>query len=269
MKAIDKTTYLAPKELSRVITIREKKGNVPDDDSRAFALRIVEAIKYDEIKFHSMPIVDGKKGCVQFHELLLRFWDESISVQEAVNCLESWSLLGKVTPCLVETALEHAKGLGSEISLNIPPSAMTIWPRSQLMKVFRNFIDNGGDPKKVILEITEESHLEITDELVNYMNVVRNMGFRWVLDDVGEEGCHTSEHIKQLPIWAIKFDRQHSEGLLNSQVMPADTKEVVELCRSLGIHIVAEHMETMTNAKKIFAWHGIQFSQMPTEGLNK
>lgn len=266
---IDKTTYLAPTELSRVIAIREKKGNIPDDDSRAFALKIINAIKHDEIKFHAMPIVNGEKGCTQFHELLLRFFDESILVQEAVNCLDDWDLLGKVTPCLVEVALKDAKRLGSEISLNIPPSAMTVWPRRQLMKVFKNFIDNGGDPKKVILEITEESPLEITDELVHYMNIVQSMGFRWVLDDVGEEGCHTSEHIKKLPIWAVKLDKTHSEGLLVSQVMPDNTKEIVDLCRSLDIHIVAEHMGTMTNAKKIFAWHGVKFSQMPTEGLNK
>ena len=115
------------------------------------------------------------------------------------------------------------------------------------------------DPRSLTLEITESALMAQTRDTADRLREIRAMGVRVSVDDFGT-GYSSLGYLQAFELDELKIDR--------SFVSPAETvgtprvisRAIVELGRALGLEIVAEGIETQTQARW-FRSLGCQYAQ--------
>jgi EAL domain-containing protein (putative c-di-GMP-specific phosphodiesterase class I) len=98
-----------------------------------------------------------------------------------------------------------------------------------------------------VLEITETTALEPGQSIAN-LHQLRGYGVRVSLDDFGT-GYSTLTLLHDCPIDEIKLDRAFSQAQLDGRAPIAAA--VTHLARALGLHSVAEGVETAEQAEHL------------------
>jgi EAL domain-containing protein (putative c-di-GMP-specific phosphodiesterase class I) len=101
----------------------------------------------------------------------------------------------------------------------------------------------------VVLEITETMALEPGQSVTN-LHLLRSYGFRVSLDDFGT-GHSTLTLLHDCPIDEIKLDRAFTQAEVDGRAPVAAA--VIHLSQALGLHAVAEGVETAEQAGQLLA----------------
>ncbi|NEG63946.1 EAL domain-containing protein [Pantoea agglomerans] len=102
---------------------------------------------------------------------------------------------------------------------------------------------NGGDPKRLELEITEGVLIEDEREARAIIVALREAGFRIALDDFGT-GYSSLNYLSNFPVDKIKIDRSFTQSLGVAENSVAIVESVVKLCHAMGLMVTAEGVET-------------------------
>lgn len=230
----------------------------------ALAVDVVGALRAGRFGLVREPVWDIAENNTHFEEVLLRLTNaqgQAMPVFDSLMCLDRWGLLAEIMPFLLTLQLEHGHTHTHHTSLNIPPSVLLpTEARGRLLEALENFAQN-RNAADVILEITETAYIEPNQQLADFMCKVRDLGYRWALDDFGD-GFHTFEHIQHLPLSYVKLAKDVSVQLQLSAHAAPEIAEMLELCRKLNLHLVAEHVPDKEAAEKLHQWHGVRFAQM-------
>lgn len=97
--------------------------------------------------------------------------------------------------------------------------------------------------RRVIFEVTERATLPHGAELAPALVALRARGARFAVDDIGS-GYSGLSSIAQLRPELVKIDMSLVRGIENSPTQSALAESLVSLCRKLGIHLIAEGIET-------------------------
>jgi len=98
-------------------------------------------------------------------------------------------------------------------------------------------------PEFLHLEVTESLIAQREVELSTTLNHLSALGLRLHLDDFGT-GYSSLSRLQQLPLHTLKIDRSFVTPLSDGQTVMVHT--IVEMARSLGLQVIAEGVETMT-----------------------
>ncbi|BCJ52651.1 hypothetical protein Asp14428_41260 [Actinoplanes sp. NBRC 14428] len=107
----------------------------------------------------------------------------------------------------------------------------------------------GIDADRVVLEITETMALEPGPSVINLLRL-RRMGVRVSLDDFGT-GHSTLTLLHDCPIDEIKLDRSFTQSQVDDR--PPVSAAVIHLAQALGLHAVAEGVETADQAEQLLS----------------
>lgn len=102
---------------------------------------------------------------------------------------------------------------------------------------------NGGDPKRLELEITEGVLIEDEREARAIIVELRDAGFRIALDDFGT-GYSSLNYLSNFPVDKIKIDRSFTQSLNVAENSVAIVESVVKLGHAMGLMVTAEGVET-------------------------
>ncbi|MGC0894114.1 putative bifunctional diguanylate cyclase/phosphodiesterase [Pantoea agglomerans] len=102
---------------------------------------------------------------------------------------------------------------------------------------------NGGDPKRLELEITEGVLIEDEREACAIIVELRDAGFRIALDDFGT-GYSSLNYLSNFPVDKIKIDRSFTQSLGVAENSVAIVESVVKLGHAMGLMVTAEGVET-------------------------
>jgi diguanylate cyclase (GGDEF)-like protein/PAS domain S-box-containing protein len=128
---------------------------------------------------------------------------------------------------------------------------------------FRNQLDRPGDwaghlqsiglaPDGLVLEITEGLLIENDDAVAALVRKLKEAGFRIALDDFGT-GYASLAYLHRYPIDAVKIDRSFVMGLGEDPRALALCRAIVTMTHELGMHVVAEGVETAEQAELLTA----------------
>ncbi len=100
-------------------------------------------------------------------------------------------------------------------------------------------------PSQLCVEITERTLLEDPDQARELMRELRGSGMRLALDDFGT-GFSSLSYLHQFPLDVLKVDRAFVVALSadSGRNAQAVLRAICSLGRSLGMHVVAEGIET-------------------------
>jgi len=222
----------------------------------------------EDFELHYQPIIDLSVGKIVGFETLLR-WDRPdhgpvspvifIPVAERtalINPIGKW-VLEKACHQFVEWQNSLPDAIDCVLSVNVSPRQIE---QDDLADQFAKALaDSGLDPKWLKIEITESAVLEDIDNVVRTLEKLHSLGIRIAIDDFGT-GYSSLSTLLRVPIDTIKIDRSFTSTIEHDPTAHRIVKAIINMAKSLGKDIVAEGIETESQAS-IIREMGAQYGQ--------
>jgi EAL domain-containing protein (putative c-di-GMP-specific phosphodiesterase class I) len=151
--------------------------------------------------------------------------------------------------------LKHLHRIGFEnlyMTVNVSPRQLDSGDMEEVVHAVLTNADMPAD--KLILELTETAVMSEPQTAIGHLNrlLARNPGLRIAVDDFGT-GYSSLSYLSRLPVHMLKVDKefvQQLEDTSNGKIV--DT--ILKLGTSLGLHVVAEGVETETQRETLESW---------------
>ncbi|MBL8557937.1 MAG: EAL domain-containing protein [Hyphomonadaceae bacterium] len=203
------------------------------------------AIRTDQLALHYQPIFDRSGQRLLGFEGLVR-WTRpngaAISPPDMVRVAEDSGLIALLGDWAIDRAARDARDWqGVFVTVNASPTQLN--DHNFDARVFETLRKRGMDPKRFVIEITEQATLEAEQEVIDLIKRLRAGGVQIALDDFGT-GFSSLTHLRRFPIDKVKIDKSFvtdlGAGLEGATIIHA----VVAIGRTLGFQMVAEGVET-------------------------
>jgi len=141
------------------------------------------------------------------------------------------------------------QNLPGQLFLNVSPEALTdsSFKNGQTLTYLENL---GLDPKRVIIEITENEPTYDFDAMRNALFHYRNMGFQIAIDDLGE-GFSSLRLWSELRPEFVKIDMHFVQGVNTDPLKQQFLRSIQGIALSSGTQVIAEGIETAAEFKFI------------------
>jgi diguanylate cyclase (GGDEF)-like protein/PAS domain S-box-containing protein len=207
-------------------------------------------IARDELRLHFQPKVDATSGAVVGAEALVRWQHPErgmIPPGEFIGLAEETGLILPLTDWVLECACGNLRewsdaGLPAiPLSVNLAASSLTgVTLVGKLDALMQRF---GLNPERLILEMTESILMRDVESGVALLQTLRERGYGLSLDDFGT-GYSSLSYLKRLPLDELKVDRAFVTDAERGGRDGALAATIIALGRELGLHVVAEGVET-------------------------
>jgi EAL domain-containing protein (putative c-di-GMP-specific phosphodiesterase class I) len=108
----------------------------------------------------------------------------------------------------------------------------------------RSALAAGGLPgEALLLEITEGALMQEPERVRQTLGALKALGVRVAVDDFGT-GYSSLSYLQQFPVDVLKIDKSFVAGVATDGGDRAIARTVIALGRTLGLHTVAEGVET-------------------------
>ena len=126
------------------------------------------------------------------------------------------------------------------------------WDKGFLEKAIRLVDEAGLEPERVILEITESVIMHNAKGATKLFQDLKKQNFKLYIDDFGT-GYSSLSYLHQFPFDGIKIDRSFISRMENDLTSRELVNIIVLLAKNLGLHAVAEGVETESERKRLTA----------------
>lgn len=207
--------------------------------------RVLDALSTGSLQIAYQPIVDLELGVVVGHEALSRFTCEPRRAPDQWFAEATEVGLGiELELAAVRLACEQARVLsqGTYLAVNVSPAAAT---SPELPRILET-----APVDELVLEVTEHAPVEDYGRFHRALRPVRKLGTRLAVDDAGA-GFASLRHILELDAELIKLDASLTRDLESDRGRRSLASALIDFGHEMGISIVAEHIETPTQAQQL------------------
>jgi EAL domain-containing protein (putative c-di-GMP-specific phosphodiesterase class I) len=217
------------------------------------------ALEGDALHNVYQPIVSPKNGQIVGFEALVRWHHPSrgvVSPADFIPIAEQSGLIVPLGRAVLERACAEAVRWNREresrgpliVAVNFSPRQLS-HPGAVEMVV--ETLDRSGlDPSLLCVEITESALVEDAAATLGTLNRLKQLGVGLALDDFGT-GYSSLTYVRRFPIDTLKIDRSFIEGIAGSTEDEAIVTAVLSMGKALGVHVVAEGVETEEQAARL------------------
>jgi diguanylate cyclase (GGDEF)-like protein len=215
-------------------------------------LRLEKAVQSslatESFELYYQPTVAMPERRLVGFEALLRMRDETgamVSPAVFVPIAEQMGLIDAISEWALRQACRTALGWpdGLKIAVNLSPAQFV---RGRLCeRIARVLAETGLEAGRLELEITEGLLLNKSDEVLDELRRLKELGASIVMDDFGT-GYSSLSYLWQFPFDKIKIDRAFMLALDARDHGNAETivKTIIDLGRSLRVTVTVEGVET-------------------------
>jgi diguanylate cyclase (GGDEF)-like protein len=200
-----------------------------------------------EIKLVYQPIFELETRRLHSLEALAR-WEHPelgmISPAEFIPITEQINVVEAIGSTLLQRGVaEAARHWPDSVRLSFNLSAVQLCSANAARRILTTVAAAGLDPERLSLEVTETTLLADFESARRNLSLVRRAGARIVLDDFGA-GFASLSYLREIDFDGIKLDgalvARAADGGAGFRLL----RGVVDLCASLGVPCIAEHIET-------------------------
>ena len=230
--------------------------------SRGLDLQVKQRLETENLLWHSLrenrfilhyqPIVNLKTGNIIGIEALVR-WQKSdsglIPPMEFIPLAEETGLILELGQWVIESACNQSmkwkeQGIHSlYISINISSRQFS---RNDFLACVKKLLKKTGIATHAInFQVTENGLLGFGEsgKIIRILRDLRKLGIKLSIDDFGM-GFSSLNSIREYPIDTLKIDRTFIKGIPHDSSCAAITRSIIGLSKNLGIHSLAEGVET-------------------------
>ena len=263
---------------SRVVWFDKQLDN---DMSHRYLLEdeLARAIEKEELYLHYQPLIDTATEKLEAFEALVRWRHPEkgeLAPDEFLDIIEQHNLMPLLGNYVLDKACEFASSWpkssdnqGPRISINVSASHMA----------YEGFIDSVLSAiekyslayDRVELEITEDAIIEDHKKASGVINVLREKGVAFSIDDFGT-GQTSLRYLSNFPVRTMKIDRSFVRDIGKNDRATEITRSMVEMGTRLGYSVVAEGVEDIDQLEMLKSWkcpvvQGFLFSKPVNESI--
>jgi EAL domain-containing protein (putative c-di-GMP-specific phosphodiesterase class I) len=150
-----------------------------------------------------------------------------------------------------ELAQWHAQGC-PQLSMAVNISAIQ-FRRGDVEETVRRALEaSGAPPSSLELELTESILIDGADQVLASIRTLQALGVRLAIDDFGT-GYSSLAYLKRFAVDKLKIDQSFVRDIVTDQDDAAIVRAVIQMARSLNLHVLAEGVETEAVADELRA----------------
>lgn len=231
------------------------KVNSNDEKKKLKELR--KAIRNRTLHMNYQPIFDNLEEIKGF-EALVRWSHPKLGVvtpNEFIPLAEKYRLIDELTDCVFRTVIDELtvsswRFVGKSIGINVPPTYIQSSANLDKLELYyRELSKLGYIP---VIELTERDL--ISNESIENLQRLKKKGYLIAIDDFGT-GYTGLSMLGSLPIDYIKVDRFFINSIERGTVNVQLLETILDLSQKLNLPIVAEGVETSTQAEYLKRHH--------------
>jgi diguanylate cyclase (GGDEF)-like protein len=247
LKRADQAMYDA-KQNGRPVRVFDSSLDTASPSRLALVAELRHAIAAGDVRVHVQPKVRAGDGAVTGSEALVR-WSTpargAVPAPEFVSLAERSGLIHPLTQGVLDESLAACAGWqgtlpGVGVSVNV--SVKSLGDDTLVRLVDRLLRRHGVAPALLTLEITESHIMADPASTLGVLHQLRDAGVRLSVDDFGT-GYSSLSYLRRLPVTEVKVDRSFVHRMVQEPDDAAIVRSIVELARTLGLHVVAEGVE--------------------------
>lgn len=205
----------------------------------------------DQIEMHYQPKISVDSGAIIGFESLARWRDEELGVlgpAAFIPTIERCGLMNRLTDVVVDKTLSdlarwNAQFPALQVSINVAAENLSNFDLPNFIVSTAN--SHSINPNRITLEVTESGVASDVTVAMEILTRLRLNDVRLSIDDFGT-GYASLDKLKDLPFSELKIDRGFVQGAANNESAMALLEFACDLGKKLGLHIVAEGVETQT-----------------------
>lgn len=224
------------------------------------------AVERGEIEAFYQPLVDIDNGRVFALEALMRWRrnNDIVSPVVFIPIAEETGLIYELglemMQIVCKQVVEWNSILGhSDFSVHVNISSKQLMATSFWRDVQEILIQTGVNPRQLIFEITESVFLDYGSQVISIMNIVRDFGIRFCLDDFGT-GFSSLSYLRMLPLESLKVDRSFIVDINNDNYSEAILRNLVSMGSDLGLRVITEGVDQSSQVD-VLRMVGCRFAQ--------
>jgi diguanylate cyclase (GGDEF)-like protein/PAS domain S-box-containing protein len=216
------------------------------------------AIENGELHNLYQPIVSAGADVVGF-EALVR-WEHptrgTVGPDEFIPVAEQTGLIVPIGLGVLRAACREALGWSAtgpdgrplHVSVNLSPRQVA---HPDIVRDVHEVLESTGlEPERLKLEITETVLIEDSETALETLQDLKALGVGLFLDDFGT-GYSSLAYVRRFPLDVLKIDRSFVDGLGRDAEDSAIVSAVISMGRALGVEVVAEGVETRSQADQL------------------
>jgi diguanylate cyclase (GGDEF)-like protein len=222
---------------------------------RSLELDIRSALALRELALVYQPQLNLGSGLITGFEALLRWHNPKrglVSPADFIPLAEEIGLIVPIGEWVIRTACHEAAGWPKPLGVAVNVSAVQFGSASLVPTILSALAENGLDPCRLELEITESVLLGDHRSALDALHRVREMGVRVSMDDFGT-GYSSLSYLRSFPFDRIKIDQSFVRSRPDDPSGMAIVRAIAGLGRSLGMTTLAEGVETEEQLARVAA----------------
>ncbi|WP_079290940.1 putative bifunctional diguanylate cyclase/phosphodiesterase [Ferroacidibacillus organovorans] len=247
MKQADIAMYRSKHVGRNIVTTFE--ATLQDEQTLALEHELREGLSNGEITVYYQPQIDLSSGIIVGVEALVRWLHPSrglLPPGEFIQLAEECGLIVELGETVLRMACLEMKrweqqGISYEtVWVNLSPRQ---FQSPDLLSSIQTILrETGLPPTSLGLEITESLAMKNTDQIMNKLHQLRDLGVRIAIDDFGT-GYSSLSYLQQFPINVIKVDKSFTKLSSDEQNPRFIVTAILALARELNLRVIAEGME--------------------------
>ncbi|QWT20212.1 EAL domain-containing protein [Bacillus sp. NP157] len=246
----DAAMYVAKTEERNALRFYTPKMHADARRRLKLAAELRQALQRNEFHLVYQPSVEMKSGRIVAVEALIRWRHPErglIPPDEFIPIAESLGLIRQIDQWVMQTACEQLRYWDEarlpSLRMAVNVSASTFGHPEFLASIGQALLASGISSKRLLVELTESAILRMGEDTERAMLALHNLGVAVAIDDFGT-GYSSLAYLKLPAVAYLKIDRSFVTGLPANSNDVAITEAMVAIARSLGLHTVAEGIET-------------------------
>lgn len=238
-------------------------GPVPQAPERApmrawSAAELRAALRQGQFVPSFQPKVQFSTGIALSAEVLTRWihpGQGEIAAAQFVPMMEREGLTGELAEDMLSQALagmQRWRANGSECGIALNVSSHMLQEPALAERWLGIAAEHGVAPQLIMIELAETVSVANSAALLETVGRLRRHGFGLAQDGCGS-GYSSLQRISELPFTEIKIDRWFIRQMQENERSLSIFSAIVELGKRLGLHTVAEGIESDSEAKFIHA----------------
>ncbi|HEY7798763.1 MAG TPA: GGDEF domain-containing phosphodiesterase, partial [Hyphomonadaceae bacterium] len=213
------------------------------------------AIGDDGIEPWFQPLVALNDGRVRGYEVLAR-WPHAergvIPPEQFIPLAEAAGMIGDLSMNVLRRACREALNWPGQPHLSLNISPVQLHDRDLPQQILKVLSETNFPANRLEIELTEGALVSDLQAARTILSSLKEQGVKIAIDNFGT-GHSSLRQLSELPFDKLKIDRSFIQRMTEDKSSSAMVGAIVAMSRNLGLCVVAEGVQTLDQAKALFA----------------